>query len=118
MLMKVKCDVCPESFWTGQSHAKYCSDACRQEAWRRRHGLPFYEDLIRMCLDYHHPTGDTQHGEPLCSCSTKVGLEGCQEFTTDHFMERLIKLKEITRGRKTSIKANLAQWGSRDAPPT
>lgn len=56
----------------------------------------FSEEEIRLVLDIHYPTVDSQYGDySLCACSTKVGLAGYTDFTTEHFIERLRKLREI-----------------------
>lgn len=50
----------------------------------------FTEGQIRAVLEKHHPTLDNQYDEgPLCSCSTRIGLEGYTGWTSDHFIDKL-----------------------------
>ena len=109
----IRCRMCGQPF-RARADAMYCGSKCKMRAYRRSKpdwSGPFTQEEIRLCLEYHHPTADTQYGdEPLCSCSTRIDLAGYTDWTTDHFMERLLKLREIVGdGRQEAKQADTAQ---------
>lgn len=109
-MTQLRCRMCGKPFWA-RKDAMYCSSRCKMRAHRRGQpgwNGPFTAEEIRLVLEYHHPLLDNLYDDgPLCSCSTRIGLDGYTGWDTDHFMERLTKLKEIVGdGRQESQQAH------------
>lgn len=62
--MKAKaCENCWTMFRPNRSTAKYCSSQCRQEAYRKRHGIPGWK-----CKHCHAVYYDKNPLEVACPC--------------------------------------------------
>ena len=98
------CGLCGSPFPTGHPR-RWCSDACRQAAWRRRHQTTSVSPVPELPLARSRKTGtvyacpdcDTRLlGEQRCECGTfmrRLGPGGlcpcCDEpVTVDELLER------------------------------
>lgn len=84
-----RCEVCGDPFQLHRQDTKYCSSACKQKAYRKRHHLDwghgpnlpvptFTEEEIRVVLDIHHPTHQVYYNDMVCSCAPQwVPREKC-----------------------------------------
>jgi hypothetical protein len=79
----IACPICAHSF-RPSGRRRFCSEACRQAAWRRRHPValpPIPDHSPRQATVYLCPTCDTRYlGEQRCpDCNTfarRVGPGG------------------------------------------
>ena len=77
------CGACEAPLATTGRARLWCSDACRQAAWRRRHAPPSPQPALPPTRPARHTT---IYQCPVCDIR-QVGVQQCEECAT--FMHRL-----------------------------